>query len=92
MKFHNFYMANLPDSESKEFDNLQLAEKEYFEEFIKETWDKKYHNFSVTDEGTYYFSQMEDAWVTWWTGRLILLIDIKDTIKEDTTNFQLGVH
>jgi len=39
-------------------------ERTNFENYIKEHWDKKYHNFSIVD-GDYYFGAMQDAWRVW---------------------------
>ena len=43
-----------------------LTERERFEEWIRENWAVKYHNFS-RDENTnlYFYSAMQDAWDVW---------------------------
>lgn len=46
---------------------MNFAEKERarFEQWIKIDWNAKYHNFSLKENGEYYFDAMEDAWGIW---------------------------
>ena len=33
-----------------------------FEDYIRTYWDKKYHNFSIKDDGNYFYNAMQDAY------------------------------
>lgn len=36
-----------------------------FENWIKNNWDRKHHNFSVKDNGKYFYYSMQDAFDVW---------------------------
>jgi hypothetical protein len=47
--------------------NSELIEKEreLFEAYIRRNWERKHHNFSLKDDGNYFYSTMEDAFMVW---------------------------
>ena len=40
-------------------------EQKEFEDWIVKNWAKKYHNFSINEDGTYFYSAMDDAFYVW---------------------------
>lgn len=45
--------------------NNITTERLRFQEWILNNWKPKYHNFSLKEDGKYYFDSMEDAWTLW---------------------------
>ena len=39
-----------------------------FEDYIKESWHKKHHNFSINDDGTYFYNAMQDSFEAFYAG------------------------
>ena len=52
-------------------------ERKEFQNWIIGNWLPKYHNFSLKEDGEYYFGAMEDAWGVWLGARGF--IEIKDS-------------
>jgi hypothetical protein len=44
---------------------LTDKERRDFQHWISVNWHPKYHNFSIKEDGSYYFDAMEDAWGVW---------------------------
>ena len=45
--------------------DLTDIERKEFQQWITENWSPKYHNFSLKENGTYFYDVMEDAWGVW---------------------------
>jgi hypothetical protein len=45
--------------------NILEHERNLFEDYIKRNWDKKHHNFSLNDDGDYFYNAMDDAFMVW---------------------------
>jgi len=45
--------------------DLTDIERKQFQEWITNNWLPKYHNFSIKENGTYFYDAMEDAWGVW---------------------------
>lgn len=39
--------------------------REEFEQWVRKNWDKKYRNFSIMDDGKYFYGAMQDAFDVW---------------------------
>lgn len=39
-----------------------------FEDYIKHNWKKKFHNFSIKDDGEYFYIAMQDAYDSFCAG------------------------
>ena len=42
-----------------------IKERLRFQEWILNHWLPRYQNFSLKEDGKYYFNAMEDAWTLW---------------------------
>ena len=40
-------------------------ERKEFQQWILDNWNSKHHNFSIKENGDYFYSAMEDAWGVW---------------------------
>lgn len=40
-------------------------ERKLFQQWIMNNWNPKYHNFSLKDDGKYYYSTMQDCFDVW---------------------------
>ena len=40
-------------------------ERKQFQEWISNNWSPKHHNFSLKENGDYFYGAMEDAWGVW---------------------------
>lgn len=47
-----------------EINHLEKEQSE-FEDWIRKNWTKKHHNFSIKDDGDYYYDAMETAFNVW---------------------------
>ena len=54
------------------------TEKESFKRYIEENWNPKNHNFSIKDNGDYYYSAMQDAWDIWIDSRILLIAQLEE--------------
>lgn len=62
-------------------DNIS-TERLRFQEWILRDWHPKYHNFSLKENGEYYFQHMEDCWRIW----LAAKNDLIDQMEEKNGN------
>jgi len=40
-------------------------EREEFEYWVRQNWSRKHHNFSIKDDGEYFYNAMNDAFSVW---------------------------
>jgi hypothetical protein len=39
--------------------------RDAFEAWVRKNWERKHHNFSVKDDGKYFYTAMQDAFDVW---------------------------